>query len=200
MSNRCLVLKKHKNYKTSPWKNGLGLTSEVEIFPEGSDFSKSDFLWRLSSAKIRESSSFSSFPGYDRLLVLIQGQGVLLNGNHLAPLVPFFFQGETSIKCELVAEEVLDLGLLFKRGEVSAKMSVETSSSELIFTKQLTFIFCIQGSFAFQGELSAPAAVVAAMAAEQVEAMDCLKVSEPCQLQIQPSEDLIYVRIEIQKI
>ncbi len=79
-------------------------------------------------------------------------------------------------------------------------MSVETSSSELIFTKQLTFIFCIQGSFAFQGELSAPAAVVAAMAAEQVEAMDCLKVSEPCQLQIQPSEDLIYVRIEIQKI
>ncbi len=40
-----------------PWKNGLGMTSQIDIFPAKAHF-PDGFLWRLSSATVKTSSAF----------------------------------------------------------------------------------------------------------------------------------------------
>jgi environmental stress-induced protein Ves len=74
-----------------PWKNGLGRTEQIEIFPEKSIFPGEDFLWRISSAKVQGASPFSQFPGCDRWLMVLGGQGLLLDGAPLFPEEPIHF-------------------------------------------------------------------------------------------------------------
>jgi environmental stress-induced protein Ves len=71
------------------WKNRLGETAEIEIFPETSDFSNGDFVWRLSSAQIKSANQFSNFEGYDRILFVCQGEGLLINDFKLELLQPY---------------------------------------------------------------------------------------------------------------
>ena len=64
-----------KQFKTIPWKNGLGETTELAI----NDGGKLDnFDWRLSIASVVNDGVFSDFCGYQRNLVLIAGQGIIL--------------------------------------------------------------------------------------------------------------------------
>lgn len=60
----------------APWKNGGGETREIAAFPPGAGFD--DFDWRLSIATIAEDGAFSAFPGIDRTLILLSGNGVAL--------------------------------------------------------------------------------------------------------------------------
>ena len=59
-----------------PWKNGGGETIEVSIAPDHSGLETFD--WRISRARIDRSSPFSLFPGTDRTIVAIDGEGILL--------------------------------------------------------------------------------------------------------------------------
>lgn len=64
-----------QQFKTIPWKNGLGETTELAI----NDGGKLDsFDWRLSIASVINDGVFSDFCGYQRNLVLIAGQGLML--------------------------------------------------------------------------------------------------------------------------
>jgi environmental stress-induced protein Ves len=59
-----------------PWKNGLGHTTELAISDGGS---LNDFAWRLSIASVINDGDFSNFSGYQRNLVLIEGNGLILD-------------------------------------------------------------------------------------------------------------------------
>ncbi|MCB5410939.1 HutD/Ves family protein [Pseudogemmobacter faecipullorum] len=80
-------------YDRQPWKNGMGVTDEILLLPEGS--SRDDFGLRLSRAEISAEGAFSAFTGAERIITVISGQGLMLDfGNHraeLAPLSPFRF-------------------------------------------------------------------------------------------------------------
>src|SRR2546422_8818735 len=54
-----------------PWKNGLGVTTEILIEP--SDATIGNFDWRLSMARIGADGPFASFPNIDRLLLVLEG-------------------------------------------------------------------------------------------------------------------------------
>lgn len=56
------------------WKNGGGSTTEVAVWPAGAGLD--DFVWRISIATIASDGPFSLFPGIDRTLSLVRGQGV----------------------------------------------------------------------------------------------------------------------------
>lgn len=60
----------------TPWKNGAGSSKEIVAFPPGAGFD--DFDWRISLASIASSAAFSVFPGIDRTLSLVAGDGVQL--------------------------------------------------------------------------------------------------------------------------
>ena len=65
-----------ENFKTIPWKNGLGHTTELAISNGGN---LDDFDWRLSIASVVNDGDFSNFSGYQRNLVLIEGNGLTLD-------------------------------------------------------------------------------------------------------------------------
>lgn len=62
-------------FNTIPWKNGLGSTTELAISPNSN---LTDFDWRLSIATVANDGVFSDFSGYQRNLVLIEGNGLTL--------------------------------------------------------------------------------------------------------------------------
>lgn len=64
------------NYKTMPWKNGLGSTIELAR-DAGQDMQQ--FLWRISMADVSTNGPFSIFPDRQRLLSILEGEGLRLN-------------------------------------------------------------------------------------------------------------------------
>ena len=55
---------------------GGGSTTEIAVAPPGAGFD--DFDWRVSLATITQDGPFSAFPGIDRTLALVDGDGCLL--------------------------------------------------------------------------------------------------------------------------
>ncbi|MBC7370249.1 MAG: HutD family protein, partial [Bdellovibrionaceae bacterium] len=97
-----------------PWKNGGGSTSQIQIFPQDADPAGESFLWRLSSAAVTGPGPFSLFKGYDRWLVILRGDGLVLNGTNLQSEKPFKFSGDVPIHCQILGDEVIDLGLIYR--------------------------------------------------------------------------------------
>ena len=71
------------DYHLMPWKNGGGSTTEIAIYPEASSVSGVPFLWRVSIAEVTVNGPFSSFPGYDRHIMVIEGEGMRLDAGRL---------------------------------------------------------------------------------------------------------------------
>ena len=61
------------DYRRMRWKNGAGWTSEILKSPDADDWN-----WRLSIAEIETDAPFSAFPGVERELVLLSGNGLRL--------------------------------------------------------------------------------------------------------------------------
>jgi len=120
-------------FKIMPWKNGAGVTAQIAIQPADAHLAENNFDWRLSSARIEDTNPFSKFPGYDRLLTVLSGDGLILNTKELAPLNVFFFAGEEDIKCELIDAPVEDLGIIYRRDKYSASIQIlQVKESEKI--------------------------------------------------------------------
>jgi len=103
-----------------PWKNGGGSTVELAISP--ADAGLEDFAWRISTAQVAVDGAFSSFPGIDRSLAVLAGNGVclqradgqremLLSGGAIA-----VFGGEEAISAHLLDGPITDLNLMTRRG------------------------------------------------------------------------------------
>lgn len=69
-------LQKPADYKTVPWKNGRGLTKELAVH-FGDD--KERYVWRISIAGVTEDGPFSDFRGYERTLIMLEGNGIELS-------------------------------------------------------------------------------------------------------------------------
>jgi environmental stress-induced protein Ves len=59
----------------SRWRNGGGETREIISWPPG----QADFDWRASIATVAQDGPFSAFPGIDRSITLLSGEGVQLS-------------------------------------------------------------------------------------------------------------------------
>lgn len=147
---------KSAQYEVMPWKNGLGVTSQIDIFPEGATFPGDDFLWRISSATVATSSAFSNFVGCNRWLVVWKGAGLILNEVPLLPQQPLHFSGEEYIECRLKTEEpVIDVGLIYRRDRVDADLHVQSlkklSTEKLRLNSDVSYLFCSEGVFSVAG-------------------------------------------------
>ncbi|WP_374077771.1 HutD family protein [Bdellovibrio bacteriovorus] len=142
---------KSTSYQIMPWKNGLGSTAQIDIFPPGEAFPGEEFLWRVSSATVKTSSPFSNFPGCDRWLVVWKGEGLFLNDQKLSPIKPLAFSGETPIESRLVKGEVLDLGIIYRRDRISAELTVQEikagKSLKVLLESGTHYLFAATGEF-----------------------------------------------------
>jgi environmental stress-induced protein Ves len=113
------------DYRRERWRNGAGWTREIHAQPttrgEGWD-------WRLSIAEIDEDAPFSAFPGVDRELVLLAGNGLRLrfDDGEVVELQPphdrLRFAGERALRGELVDGPTRDFNLMWKREAVDARL------------------------------------------------------------------------------
>lgn len=67
--------------KTNTWAGGT--TTQIAIYPDDSNYIDRDFLWRLSSAVVElEESNFTRLPGFDRHLMVLEGELKLVHSEH----------------------------------------------------------------------------------------------------------------------
>jgi len=132
-----------------PWKNGGGMTTELFRLP---DSHAEGFLLRLSVATVSSSGPFSNFPGIDRHLLILNGNGCVLNGEKkLVPGSPVFsFPGELNINCELVDGTVTDFNVMVKRGWKEVQVSGQKTSTCSV--KGSGFVYLIDSKILYQLE------------------------------------------------
>ena len=102
-----------------PWKNGGGVTRTLAADPDG--------RWRVSIADIERDGPYSRFPGYDRVSVVLSGDGVTLQGEGVAvplrPREPAPFGGDVGLQSTLIGGPVRVLNLFVRRGEAAASVT-----------------------------------------------------------------------------
>lgn len=115
--------------RATPWKNGGGSTCEIACWPPGAGLD--DFDWRASIATIAASGPFSEFPGVDRVIVLLDGDGVRLRSADGAidhrldrPWAPFAFPGERALDCERLGGASRDFNVMVRRGRLRAELDL----------------------------------------------------------------------------
>lgn len=119
----------------TPWKNGGGSTREVVCQPPGADMDRFD--WRVSIASIAQPGPFSVFPGIDRTILLLDGDGVQLRSEgHFdhrldTPAQPFAFAGDVAVDCTLLGRESTDFNVMARRGVVYADVTVHEAPATL---------------------------------------------------------------------
>ena len=123
-----------EQFKSMSWKNGGGTTTEIYRLtgPEAEDF-----VFRLSMARIENDGPFSRFDGYDRHLVLLQGNGCILdsNGKQLAltnSSNPYSFAGERKIDCRLIEGPVTDFNVIVSRNWGTALVEVSQDAKDKV--------------------------------------------------------------------
>ncbi|MDC8758565.1 HutD family protein [Janthinobacterium fluminis] len=139
----------HANLLATAWKNGAGSTTEIAVFPRGAGFD--DFDWRISLASIARSGAFSVFPGIDRSLCLVSGEGVTLtlDGarrvalNAASPLIRF--PGEAAVHAD-VAALTTDFNVMTRRSRCSHQFERLAAPAELARRGQTTLLFVADGA------------------------------------------------------
>lgn len=143
------------DYRDMPWKNGAGCTTELLIAPPGASLADG-FLWRLSMATVVESGPFSRFPGIDRTLLLLSGQGMELDhgaqGRGLlpGPLEPVRFPGEWATHGRLLNGPCLDFNVMSRRGQVQHEVGVTRPglAPSPLPEAATVLVFCARGAAA----------------------------------------------------
>ncbi|MBD9371855.1 HutD family protein [Rhizobium sp. ARZ01] len=108
-----------EDYRRMRWKNGDGETAEIAVFPPEAGLS--DFDWRVSMAAVAADGPFSSFPGIDRTLSILEGEGMTLEieGKPAITLTtrsdPLAFPADVPTTAALVKGPIVDLNVMSRR-------------------------------------------------------------------------------------
>lgn len=137
------------------WKNGGGSTREIACWPPGAGLG--DFEWRLSIATIAASGPFSVFPGIERTIMLLAGDGVQLRSadgtldHRLATLHrPFAFSGDVALVCTLLGGASSDFNVMARRGRWRAKLQV-LESAALLDSASHGMLLALRGQWELDG-------------------------------------------------
>lgn len=147
-----------QDYRSMPWKNGGGVTTELARFPE--DANTEQFIWRLSRAEIKSSGPFSHFAQIDRSLAVLSDSNLLLQLEEAKGVteniylnqhsLPYRFNGETPVNAVLEKDEepVLDLNFMSRRTVCQHFMQRLEAGEHFIQASdaQQILMYCARGS------------------------------------------------------
>ena len=111
-------------HRAMPWANGKGTSYEIASDRDGED----RWSWRVAIAPVVLDGPFSALPGIDRELVVIEGNGMVLevDGTSVECLLGQVvrFSGDAETFARLIDGPVVDLGLMTVRGSITGLMVV----------------------------------------------------------------------------
>jgi len=136
-------------YRAMPWKNGGGVTTEIYASPPSGAFD-----WRVSIATVNTDGPFSAFTGYERHIMPLSGEGMVLDiegrGKFtLAPLRPFSFSGDAKVHGSLLQGAVLDFNLMVRRdfGQGTLRVVESRAGDKLGSEKSSCLAYVLQGKY-----------------------------------------------------
>jgi uncharacterized protein len=134
-------------YRTMPWKNGGGVTTEIFANPPSGDFD-----WRVSLATVNADGPFSTFDGYERHIMTLSGEGMVVDiegsGKFtLEPFRPFSFSGDARVHGSLLRGTVMDFNLIVRRDFGHGTLRVtEGSAGYLLGSETSSYLaYVLQG-------------------------------------------------------
>ena len=147
------------DHRRMRWKNGLGETTEIAVWPEGA--SVDDFDWRISTARVEADGPFSPFEGIDRTLTVLHGAGLRLSVEGAGTIElsratpPHGFAGDRPTGATLVAGPVTDLNVMTRRSRLwhRVRRLALYGSMALASDAATVLVLCTAGSaFVASGE------------------------------------------------
>ena len=117
------------DFKSVPWKNGGGNTCEIYQLTDPAN--PTNFLLRFSLATISQSGPFSLFPHIDRTIILLNGDGIMMefSDGHKKQLnikySPFNFSGEAAVNAILLNRQCEDFNVMVDRRWGTAQVMVQ---------------------------------------------------------------------------
>lgn len=149
------------DYRQMLWKNGLGSTIELardqdqcqsHSQNQGQEHGKElqQFLWRISMADVCSDGPFSIFPARQRLLSILDGEGLVLNFIHrgiqqtLRSTDVCAFSGDDVVESRLIAGPIRDFNLIYSAEHFDARMQKfnrEVISTDLHSHAEIIFIY-----------------------------------------------------------
>ncbi|HGM5582554.1 TPA: HutD family protein [Pseudomonas putida] len=153
-----LQLLRARDYPRMPWKNGGGFTEEItRDAGDGLD----GFGWRLSIADIEASGGFSSFAGYQRIISVLQGDGMCLSvdgqdSRALLAFDAFAFSGESQVGCTLLGGPIRDFNLIYAPNRYRARLQWFAGDTRLFSAAETVLVFSAEADLRvrIQGEES----------------------------------------------
>ncbi|WP_430392323.1 HutD/Ves family protein [Dyella sp. 20L07] len=146
--------------QSQPWKNGMGTTREIARFP--ADAGNDDFVWRVSVAEVNSAAPFSMFPGIDRQIALLDGDGftMTLDGMQThaltTPFAPFAFPGEADVQVCMAGGATRDFNLMVRRAQTRGHVEVLDTPGSHVAPADGVLIYLARGSAqTLDGELQA---------------------------------------------
>jgi environmental stress-induced protein Ves len=114
------------DHQVMPWRNGGGTTREIAVRP---GTASGRFAWRLSIATVAQDGPFSAFAGYDRVIMVLDGGGMVLDVDGVThriarPRLPFAFAGEARVHCALIDGPIHDFNVMVDRATHRATVEV----------------------------------------------------------------------------
>ena len=135
------------DHKRMPWKNGRGETVEIAVFP--ADASVDDFDWRISMAQVAEDGLFSIFPGIERTLSIVEGDGLELSVDGCEPAVldtsslPYRFPADVATYARLTHGTIVDFNVMTRRDNAAHQVERLELPLSLDGSGHTRFIFCL---------------------------------------------------------
>jgi environmental stress-induced protein Ves len=138
-----------RDFRRVPWRNGGGTSSEIASWPAhaGGDA----FAGRVSIAGIERDGAFSTWPGVDRALVLLDGDGIVLAHDgakaELRPLdEPYRFPGDHACECRLVGGPARAFNLMVRRGDARGELVVADAAMAIAGAWRIGVCYAARGS------------------------------------------------------
>jgi uncharacterized protein len=128
------------HYRAIPWKNGGGLSTDIATDATGGE------IWRFGRTPISVAGPFSDYTGYDRVQVLINGRGLVLDGpdgeiDLRTPFKVVRYKGELPLVSRLEAGPVEVVNLIGLRAKVTVDMQMLDTGRSLQLGKGLHFAY-----------------------------------------------------------
>lgn len=177
------------DHKRMPWKNGLGQTVEIAVFPPGATVDTFD--WRISMATVAEDGPFSIFPDIDRTLSILEGAGLELSVEGRAPIMltqnsaPYPFPADAHTRATLADGTITDLNVMTRRGRFSHGVETVTAPAVLEPKQGLILILC------HHGEIE----ITAGNGAETLKPLDCAVLDTDRPISLAGSGDGFVIRL-----
>ncbi|UDL91258.1 HutD family protein [Mesorhizobium sp. PAMC28654] len=144
-------------YRSMPWKNGGGVTTEIVVSPAAAGLD--DFDWRISMARVENGGPFSQFAGIDRTLAVLEGEGISLDIAGRSPVAvtraaaPLSFPADAPTAAALIAGPITDLNVMTRRSRMTHAVErlVISAPHEIQADADTTVILSLDGEIKVAG-------------------------------------------------